>query len=305
MKHFLKSSLGLLVIMLFLLPRVWGDEKVNNELKFSHQLHVVENEIDCATCHQAVETSTTGKDNLFPTMETCSDCHDIESEENCQMCHTEVENPREVFRIEQYSPLFSHQKHLAAGLECSSCHAGIEKKSDTQRYILPTQTQCMDCHQTKNVSNQCQTCHLPGERLKPVNHTPNFLHTHGDLARATKQTVQPQKDCQTCHQNNFCQKCHEGDNLDRMSHPLNYQFTHALDALGKERECAACHTERAFCIDCHRDNLVMPHNHTAGWTNQIPGDGGRHRLEAQRDLESCMACHEQNAEQICQTCHTK
>ncbi len=105
----------------------------------------------------------------------------------------------------------------------------------------------------------------------------------------------------TCHQQSFCQDCHEGDNLDRLTHPHNFEFTHALAAQGKERECAVCHTQRSFCIDCHRDNLVLPHNHPSGWTNQI--DGGRHRLEAMSDLENCMACHEQNADQICQPCH--
>ena len=83
--------------------------------------------------------------------------------------------------------------------------------------------------------------------------------------------------------------------------PLNYQFTHALEAQGKESECSACHTERSFCIECHRDNNILPHNHTAGWINTI--DGGRHKTEAEIDLESCMACHEQNADQICQPCH--
>ncbi len=308
MKHDFKFVLGLLVLVLLVLlvqQPVFAGETVKNELKFSHQLHVVENELDCTTCHEAAQTSTTGKDNLLPGMETCGDCHDIESENNCQKCHRDTENPRPVVRIERYSPIFSHQKHLAAGVGCTSCHAGIEKLTGTQQYFLPTQIQCMDCHSKRQVSNQCQTCHLPGERLKPLNHTANFYHTHGDLARSVQKTEQPQKPCQACHQDNFCQKCHEGDNLDRQTHPLNYQFTHALDAMGKERECAACHTERSFCIDCHQDNLVMPHNHTAGWANQIPGDGGRHRLEAQRDLESCMACHEQNAEQVCQTCHTK
>ena len=77
----------------------------------------------------------------------------------------------------------------------------------------------------------------------------------------------------------------------------------SIQAQGKEKECAVCHTERQFCISCHRDNQLLPHNHVAGWA--LPNVGGRHKDEALNDIESCMACHEQNAEQICNKCHGK
>lgn len=109
--------------------------------------------------------------------------------------------------------------------------------------------------------------------------------------------------CATCHTRQFCQDCHEGDNLDRLTHPLNYEVTHALEAQAKQAECAVCHTERQFCIECHSENNVMPHNHTVGWTNKFPNDGGRHKVEALNDLDACIACHEQNAELICGSCH--
>ncbi len=144
---------------------------------------------------------------------------------------------------------------------------------------------------------------MPGDKLKPISHTPNFTHTHGDMARLNVREMNADMDCATCHKPKFCQDCHEGDNLDRLTHPLNYEFTHSLDAQGKERECAVCHTERQFCVNCHIDNQVLPKNHTAGWVNRIPNDGGRHRVEALNDIEACMACHQQNADQICQACH--
>ena len=162
---------------------------------------------------------------------------------------------------------------------------------------------CMDCHDQKSAANECSTCHLPEESLIPVSHTLDFKHNHSDLASNEDHVILNDKKCSTCHQTSFCQECHEGDNLDRLSHPLNYQFTHALESQGKEMECSVCHTERSFCIECHRDNNVLPHSHTPGWVNQIKGNGGRHSFEAEIDLESCMACHEHNAEEICQPCH--
>jgi hypothetical protein len=161
----------------------------------------------------------------------------------------------------------------------------------------------MDCHEQKAAPKECLACHLEGESLIPASHNLDFEHNHSDLARNEDPAILKDKKCSTCHSVNYCQDCHEGDNLDRTTHPLNYQFTHSLDAQLKKIECSSCHTDRLFCIECHRDNQIMPHNHSPGWVNRIPDDGGRHKLEAQIDLESCMACHEQNAEQICQPCH--
>lgn len=273
-------------------------------LKFSHKKHVVENELECVTCHEAAESSKTGADNLIPSMETCGNCHDVEDDQQCKLCHSDPENPGNVPHVENYSQLFSHEKHLGAGLECETCHQKIKTLETVEPYILPEMTDCVSCHRSKNVSAECNVCHKPNERLKPLTHGPNFLHEHGDLARTgTETAVSGEKSCNLCHNVNYCQQCHEGDNLDRMTHPLNYEYTHSLDARGKERECTVCHTERSFCIDCHADNLVMPQNHTGGWANRL--DGGRHRIEAENDLENCMSCHEADAEQVCQKCHSK
>jgi hypothetical protein len=274
-----------------------------NELKFSHKYHVLEEELDCETCHQSVNQSVTGNDNLLPSMETCQDCHDTEDDNNCNMCHSDIDNPRVVSRIETYNFKFNHQAHLNSGFDCQDCHEAINQKNTVDPYLLPNMVFCMDCHESKSVSLECSSCHLPEESLIPLNHTLDFKHNHSDLASNENPLILKDKNCSICHQSSFCQECHEGDNLDRISHPLNYQFTHAMEAQGREMECSICHTERSFCIECHRDNNILPHNHTPGWVNQIKGDGGRHSFEAEIDLESCMGCHEQNAEQICKKCH--
>ncbi len=291
------SALSLLVFSTFLMAQ-------NIELRFSHKLHVTEQELECTTCHQTVEESTTGRDNLLPTMETCSDCHDVESDDNCQQCHTDVDNAQAVPRIENYSRKNSHKKHLDQGLECLDCHQVMATKEEVEPIVLPNMEQCMTCHQARMVSTECATCHFPDEQLKPASHTLGFLHNHSDLAAEQVQDVSGGKKCSLCHQStNFCQSCHQGDNLQLQTHPQNFEFTHSLFAQAKERECLTCHEDRSFCRDCHVENHVMPQTHTAGWANRIKGDGGRHRMAAEMDLEYCMTCHEQNADQICGSCH--
>ena len=269
------------------------DQYDNGAYKFSHKTHVVEEEIECADCHSNVENSITGKDNLMPSRESCLDCHEADEIVNFELLPV----------VEKYSEKFSHQQHIAADENCESCHSEVIQKEIAMPYILPDMLDCMGCHQQKAVDIRCTTCHLPTDNLLPVSHTPAFTHNHSDLAQNGVISISANMDCATCHTKQFCQDCHEGDNLDRFVHPLNYEVTHALEAQAKQAECAVCHTERQFCIECHAENNVLPHNHTVGWVNNFPNDGGRHRVEALNDLDACIACHEQNAELICATCH--
>jgi len=264
--------------------------------KFSHKQHVIEEELECADCHSNVENSISGLDNLMPEREVCLDCHEED----------ELKNFQSFAPITRFSEKFSHKKHLTSGEDCQSCHGAVVEPTAAPADIIPGMTKCMDCHESKIVSvtaNTCRTCHTASENLKPLSHTFNFEHNHSDQARMAAGEMSTNKNCMVCHKQNFCQDCHEGDNLARFSHPLNYEFTHALSAQNKERDCAVCHTERSFCVSCHRDNNVLPRSHTVGWVNQIPNDGGRHSVEAEVDLESCIACHEQDAQAICQPCH--
>lgn len=293
MKYISVFTFSLILLCGFSYLSMGNSPEEQQPFEFSHKLHVVDEEIECTTCHEMAESSTTGKDNLIPTKEICLDCHDED----------EIGNPATVPPITDYRDLFSHQRHLASDLKCETCHESVMERTDITPSVLPDMKNCMNCHERKSVSKDCYICHSQKEDLRPVSHSPNFIHNHSDLARNATTDVSGNKDCALCHKKRFCQDCHEGDIYDRIPHPLNYAFTHALYAQGKERECSVCHMERQFCIECHADFQVLPKNHTAGWSNRIPNDGGRHRIEAENDLDACMACHEQDAELTCQPCH--
>jgi len=144
--------------------------------------------------------------------------------------------------------------------------------------------------------------YIDSEDLKPASHTINFAHSHADFAKNGVDEMSSGMSCNDCHQQSFCQECHEGENLDETTHPLNYAFTHALEAQSKEKDCNVCHQDQQFCNACHRDYQIYPHNHQqSGWA--IAVGGGLHAVEASNDLESCISCHEVNAEEICQPCH--
>jgi hypothetical protein len=293
-----KSLLILIFPFLFLF---WGftiQDQVPAQSEFSHQYHIVDEELACNDCHTSVNTSTTGTDDLMPDPSVCADCHEIDDE-------PVVKAALQTAKIIDYNILFSHKLHTEEEIQCAECHGDIAQNEAGQKASRPDMVACMDCHQSNHAENNCLTCHSPEEQLKPTNHNLTFMHTHGDLSRNEIMTVNGNKNCMTCHTKQSCQDCHEGENIDRLTHPLNFEFTHALQAQGKEKNCYTCHENRSFCSSCHVENNILPHNHVAGWTNKIPGDGGRHSLEASIDLENCMSCHERNAEEVCAQCHSK
>ena len=170
------------------------------ELIFSHQNHLVEEGLLCEDCHLDVGESTTGEDNLLPEMETCGFCHDIEDLDNCGMCHENADEPEELPRIDDYSPKFSHQRHMEeADLECESCHPGVEEQTIPEATDLPDMLDCMDCHEDERVEAECLTCHLETERLVPTSHTADFMHGHGTLAQSEDLADDEHMTCATCH----------------------------------------------------------------------------------------------------------
>ena len=286
-------------LMLFgLIAFLFAQEE--DQLIFSHKFHAEDAGASCSDCHAAAETSMQKTDNLLPSMETCYACHD-EDETDCSYCHTNPDMAREEPRIVHYKAEFTHKVHVEAGQECLNCHQDInEEESAHQASHIPQSTLCTDCHGLADFmdeSQQCYVCHSKEMNLVPVNHTVDWSKDHG-----ISWQIQ-QNSCDHCHQNSYCINCHQGFNLDREVHPLNYRNTHGIDAKANKENCLTCHREFAFCNDCHRIEMVMPKNHSfAGWSNLTTG--GLHAKQAQYDFDYCQSCHSDAAtDVVCIRCH--
>lgn len=264
------------------------------ELIFSHQSHAQAG-IDCATCHPAEESSSSEND-LLPSKEICYTCHDKNSTA-CGTCHQNSEHAVPFPRITTYIAHFPHDRHAGKAILCSACHAEVEKSGDISTKHLPTMEECQTCHTFQEKAGYCSLCHAEGDHLTPIDHQLGWRENHGAMAHADK------NGCKSCHNESQCLQCHQQDNLDRSVHPLNFIHSHALEAKMKRDNCYTCHEEQESCVKCHREELVMPKNHsTAGWSNLI--DGGRHGRQAKLDLDNCMACHsDAHQEPICLECH--
>jgi hypothetical protein len=243
---------------------------------FSHKLHAVDNEIACLDCHDGIPAATNERTRDLPTFEVCQQCHEQQiAGKDCGTCHSDAEtlaNAKRKGATPQpvrydHTLNFSHQAHLErVDNDCLVCHDRILKATRISNKQLPTMEPCMSCHQEDYDQLQCSKCHtdLSDPRYRP------------ELARFS----------------------HRGDWL--RNHQLHSEQQNLT-------ACAQCHQE-TFCSDCHSgvDNQVKP---SVKWPRRTDrhfihrGDYvSRHPIDAQRDVQQCLACHRINT---CTDCHAR
>lgn len=297
----MKKYVLILAIFMFIGIIVANSQQSNqSNLIFSHRFHAQEVEASCTDCHETVLESNAASDNLLPAMQTCYNCHD-EEDTACTYCHVNPDQAREVNRIVSFKAKFPHSKHAESDSDCLKCHEGISLDETAEGALhIPSNQICSDCHGTADYVEQqdlCLQCHERDFRFKPEDHTKMWQKNHGLVSQIEASS------CKHCHQNNYCIQCHEGDNLNRLAHPLNFRNNHGIQAKGNKDNCLSCHQEFAFCIECHKTEMVMPKNHSyANWSNTK--EGGRHAREALYDFDSCLSCHnDAYSDNICLRCH--
>jgi len=275
---------------------------VQSGVMFNHAAHIGDRGVECQTCHNVAQ-STSAQDHNIPGHDVCSQCHSVENApQDCRLFHKNPENPTGV-ALPHQELIFSHKGHLGSDLSnevCLGCHHKVNKtrgplKSDN----FPAMQTCFKCHDDAKAPATCEICHTKPAEVRKLMHPTDYKHSHKFDANANDR-----KKCQPCHQaETFCSDCHAGDNLTGSVHDLNYRFNHSLDAKGKEVQCQSCHDKEAFCVPCHQQEGNIPQSHqTANWNPRT--NPSTHAQEAQRDMESCAACHDEPASTCAQPgCH--
>jgi len=312
------------------------EEDRSKLIKFSHKYHLKEIGASCEDCHADVKASKLSSDNLLGKQANCESCHEDQVKNNCSFCHVDEKNPVP-FANPARELIFSHEKHTGGlGIKCETCHQGLEKVEYASKANLPSMATCNTCHDNRQATNVCESCHTNFTSLLPSDHkVGNFRKEHRQLARVGNYDAE----CQTCHTQSFCQDCHEGANLVNFPnrkdpvtprsgkispddtqkkmvlqnvHELNYRFTHGLDAKGRVSDCYSCHSRETFCSTCHAKGGIVqralkPAWHlSANFASAVPGLGGNeHAQYARRDIELCVSCHDvQGKDPTCMLCHS-
>jgi hypothetical protein len=143
-------------------------------IPFSHALHAGTFQIQCLYCHSGTDRSMAAG---VPSVESCMGCHsqfggDLEGIQILKR-HWDEKRPVEWVQIHRLPEhvQFPHQRHVAAGVECNTCHGPVETLHklhlvpDTKWWPwgLPARKLqmgwCISCHRETGVSQDCFGCH--------------------------------------------------------------------------------------------------------------------------------------------------
>lgn len=147
------------------------DYQPDQPIKFSHQLHAGENQIDCNYCHYGARK---GKHSNIPSASVCMNCHMNIAEgptygeteiakiydavgwdsENAKYIEDYEVKPIKWIRIHNLPDLayFNHSQHVTAGqVACQTCHGPIEEMEEVYQYSPLTMGWCINCHRETKV----------------------------------------------------------------------------------------------------------------------------------------------------------
>lgn len=278
--YFRLVPIGIFSLLLLLLSATVFSQDLSGNTKFSHRLHVVENEIECAECHSSIPESETSQDSNYPSKQNCESCHEGVKELSQYGILGTLRPPSKHPAPLYQKVKFNHRRHLDQGLACLTCHATVKTGTDSVASYRPTMATCMNCHSDNERIDKCSVCHVNEVALSDI-HPGDWRHLHGSRALSEKNW------CSSCHKSeSSCVECHRGDNVIHTSHPPNFRYTHGLDAKSKQMDCMQCHDTRSFCQSCHEENNRIPLSHsTVAWRTE-------HGRIARSDAENCASCHD-------------
>ena len=133
-------------------------------IPFSHRTHVQAG-MKCAGCHAMPPP---GDLATFPKEDQCMGCHTAirpESPAIRKLAEFHRAGKRvpwnRIYQLPDYT-VFSHQlHHRKAKIACETCHGPVgEREVLSQEKSISMKT-CMDCHDDRRASNECNVCHPP------------------------------------------------------------------------------------------------------------------------------------------------
>jgi len=133
-------------------------------IAYTHKVHLA-NGMQCTDCHVGVDQ---GPDARIPSVNFCMTCHQVIATDKPEIKKLAAYRARGEDipwqRVYGFQPSahvkFNHAPHLRAGVDCSLCHGDMRQQTVAQRKVDHTMGFCIGCHQQKNASIDCVTCHF-------------------------------------------------------------------------------------------------------------------------------------------------
>ena len=160
-------------MLLFLCAASYGvwytQQPPQQPIQFNHSVHVGFG-VQCLYCHPGAWKSASAG---IPTQTKCWGCHQqipIKNQEQQKLADAVAKNEPiqwvPVFIMPDFV-YFNHRPHIAAGLNCETCHGEISRQTVAQPRPRLNMGWCLDCHRTRAADNEvlltkltdCGTCH--------------------------------------------------------------------------------------------------------------------------------------------------
>lgn len=253
---------------------------------FTHEAHVVGEEMDCEMCHNMDTESGVPS---MPGPGLCLLCHKDSDAEKPQERRIHVLFENDVFKAAHASSLtdeviFDHVAHVERNDDCASCHYGIEESTQITAADAISMEQCISCHIQHNPEESCSVCHSEvDQQWQPGSHSHLWKKGHGMVARSGT-TLQAQR-CELCHSESTCIQCHESEKPD--NHDNYWRLRgHGVVASMDRQNCQTCHRDD-YCASCHDEARPLSHTGSFGSPRNT----------------HCVSCHFPLRGEGCVTCH--
>jgi hypothetical protein len=133
-------------------------------IAFNHQV-MVQAGVDCLFCHgDAMRSPSAG----IPSVGKCMGCHKIIATDNPEVKKLADYWTRNAaipwVRVNELPRFvyFSHQVHVAAGLNCEQCHGDVGHMAVVRPVVVMNMGWCLNCHSQQSNAPQlrdCVVCH--------------------------------------------------------------------------------------------------------------------------------------------------
>ena len=132
------------------------------EVPFDHQIHAGQYRIPCLDCHVYADKSPVAG---LPSGRKCMGCHKFVGKDKpaVQVLAQRFEDGQpliwaRVFAVPDFV-YFSHRAHVGAKVECKECHGDVAAAKTVRQNEPFTMGRCLTCHESRNASRDCMTCH--------------------------------------------------------------------------------------------------------------------------------------------------
>lgn len=142
-----------IVTYLLTMPAWYQNYAPEQPLPFSHRQHAGQYKIPCGYCHSSAEQT---QFSAVPGVETCMNCHKVVKTDSPHMKKIkeayDTEKPIAWVKVHVLPDFvyFNHSRHVAAGVQCQTCHGPVEQMDRVYQYSRLTMGWCVDCHRNND-----------------------------------------------------------------------------------------------------------------------------------------------------------